>query len=91
MQPDIVIPFYPRAKTAVREAVDLERSLALLGFEPGSPPHITDATQRDLRRMCSSMQCPRCTRRGMTCKPYHRNRTFTVVAVCANCCAGEEV
>lgn len=68
---------------------DLERALIKLGYEQGTPDHVSAAADAKLYRY---YPCTCCGRRATAFKPYHRGqRHYRAVLVCRACGHTEEV
>ena len=77
--------------TAPPWAHHLAAALEQLGYEPGKPAHVTAETLGVDARSCARRRCGRCRRRGLDFLPYHRGRSYKVVASCPDCLNTEEV
>lgn len=63
----------------------LSRELEAAGYQPDTPPHITEATRQLDSRLCRFARCEQCDRRGLVYRPYRRGRAYRIVAVCTAC------
>lgn len=65
--------------------------LLALGYWPGVPTRIPPAAARVDRQACARAKCGRCRHQGLDCLPFHKDKSYRVLAVCPSCSFCEEV
>jgi hypothetical protein len=68
----------------------LQIALLLQGYRQGPPPNLKAEAVRIDRDILAEAECPACRRVGLSCKPYHRGRSYRVLGVCLPCGHAEE-
>ena len=60
------------------------------GYCPGAPGHLTAWARQVDAGICRQARCPQCQARGLCYRPYHKGRSYRVLAACGRCGYGEE-
>jgi len=58
----------------------------------GFTAHVAPLVRAVDRHTARRMKCPACKRRGLGCKPFHKDASYRVLTVCPACgAAGDEI
>jgi hypothetical protein len=61
------------------------QGLGLLGYEPGTPPGVSEESRLADEGFCQESECEVCGRRGLLYRPFRRGRAYVALAACPEC------